>query len=282
MNYGAFVQLEEGVEGLVHVSEMSWTKRIAHPSEVVQPGDEIEVAVLGINREKKEISLSMKHVQENPWDKAIESYPEGTIVTGTVRNLTNYGAFVEIAEGIDGLLHVSDLSWTRKVSHPSEVLEKGQTIQCKVLGVDQQRRRIALGLKQLEEDLWATYIPEKYQAGQVVSGTVTKVTNFGAFVALEDSLEGLIHISELSDEKVDNPESVVSIGDVIEVKILRVDTEERKIGLSLKQLHTEITPEAAAPSGKPALTAASRELKGGIGGEAGPLIKPLAPSTEGE
>ena len=169
MSYGAFVKLEEGIEGLVHISEMSWTKRISHPNELVHIDDEIEVVVLNIDKGKQEISLGMKQTQANPWDKVAERYPPGTLVRGTVRNLTNYGAFIEIEEGIDGLLHVSDMSWTRKISHPSEVVEKGQSIECKVLSVDQQRRRIALGLKQLEEDPWATDIPSKYQPGQLVT-----------------------------------------------------------------------------------------------------------------
>jgi small subunit ribosomal protein S1 len=270
MSYGAFVKLEEGIEGLVHISEMSWTKRISHPNELVHVDDEIQVVVLGINKEKQEISLGMKQTQENPWDKVADRYPTGTIVEGTVRNLTNYGAFIEIEEGIDGLLHVSDMSWTRKISHPSEVVEKGQKVTCKVLSVDQQRRRIALGLKQLEDDPWATDIPGKYQPGQLVSGTVTKITNFGVFVGLENGLEGLLHISELADHKVENPEEVVKVGDTIEVKVLRVDTDERKIGLSRKRVEWAEDAEApatgAGPSGQP-----QQELKGGVG-KAGPLI----------
>ncbi|HWB01259.1 MAG TPA: 30S ribosomal protein S1 [Pirellulales bacterium] len=278
MSYGAFVKLEEGIEGLVHISEMSWTKRISHPNELVHIGDEIEVVVLGINKEKQEISLGMKQTQDNPWDKVAERYPPGTPVKGVVRNLTNYGAFIEIEEGIDGLLHVSDMSWTRKISHPSEVVEKGQTIECRVLSVDQQRRRIALGLKQLQDDPWATDIPSKYQPGQVVKGTVTKLTNFGVFVGLENGLEGLLHISELADHKVENPEDVVKVGDEIEVKILRVDTDERKIGLSRKRvdweddnLEEEPAATGAPGSHKPAIPAS--ELKGGVGGDSGPLIK---------
>jgi small subunit ribosomal protein S1 len=287
MSYGAFVKLEEGIEGLVHISEMSWTKRISHPNELVHIDDEIEVVVLGINREKQEISLGMKQTQENPWDKVAERYPPGTPVTGTVRNLTNYGAFIEIEEGIDGLLHVSDMSWTRKISHPSEVVEKGQKIECRVLSVDQQRRRIALGLKQLNEDPWATDIPNKYQPGQVVTGTVTKLTNFGVFVGLENGLEGLLHISELADHKVENPEDVVKVGDEIEVKILRVDTEERKIGLSRKRVEWSEEDHAAddkanevAAAAAAASSASTSELKGGVGGEAGPLIKPRETPSE--
>src|SRR5277367_2802333 len=279
MSYGAFVKLEEGVEGLVHISEMSWTKRISHPNELVHIDDEIEVVVLGINKEKQEISLGMKQTQTNPWDKVADRYPPGTLVTGTVRNLTNYGAFIEIEEGIDGLLHVSDMSWTRKISHPSEVVEKGQSIQCKVLSVDQQRRRIALGLKQLEEDPWATDIPGKYQPGQVVTGTVTKLTNFGVFVGLENGLEGLLHISELADHKVENPEEIVKVGEKIEVKVLKVDAGERKIGLSRKRVQwaeEEGVEAGASNGGSPSSGGSSGELRGGVGGESGPLIKPAS------
>ena len=245
MSYGAFVKLEDGVEGLVHISEMSWTKRVSHPSELVKPGDEVEVVVLAINKEKQEISLGMKQTQQNPWEKVAADYPPGAIVKGVVRNLTNYGAFIEIDDGIDGLLHVTDMSWTRKVTHPSEMVDKGQEIECKVLSVDQQRRRIALGLKQMAEDPWTTDIPARYKASDVVKGTITKITNFGVFVGLEDGLEGLLHISELSEDKIENAEEVVKVGDPIEVKILRVDTDDRKIGLSKKRVGWSSEREAA-------------------------------------
>ena len=281
MSYGAFVKLEEGIEGLVHISEMSWTKRISHPNELVQIDDEIDVVVLGINKEKQEISLGMKQTQENPWDKVAEHYPPGSMVDGTVRNLTNYGAFIEIEEGIDGLLHVSDMSWTRKISHPNEIVERGHQIQCKVLSVDQGRRRIALGLKQLSEDPWAATIPDKYQPGQIVTGTVTKITNFGVFIGLEHGLEGLLHISELADHKVENPEEIVSVGEQIEVKILRVDPDERKIGLSRKRVEWAEEAEAAqaGPAGPPQ-AAAAVELKGGVGSSTGPLIQPIIEPAE--
>ena len=245
MSYGAFVKLEDGVEGLVHISEMSWTKRVSHPSELVKPGDEVEVVVLAINKEKQEISLGMKQTQQNPWEKVAADYPPGAMVKGVVRNLTNYGAFIEIDDGIDGLLHVTDMSWTRKVTHPSEMLEKGQEVECKVLSVDQQRRRIALGLKQMGDDPWSTDIPKRYKAGDIVKGAVTKITNFGVFVGLEDGLEGLLHISELSDQMVENAEDVVKVGDEVEVKVLRVDTDERKIGLSKKRVGWSAEREAA-------------------------------------
>ncbi len=235
MNYGAFVKLEAGVEGLVHISEMSWTRRINHPSEMINVGDEIEVVVLEINKQKQEISLGMKQTETNPWTRVAEKYPPNTIIEGRVRNLANYGAFVEIEEGIDGLLHVSDMSWTKKIGHPSEVVKKGDKVRCVVLAVDQEKMRVALGLKQLHEDPWLRAVPEKYQSGMIVRGKVTKITNFGVFVELEPDLEGLLHVSELADHKVDDPHSVVKIGDEIEVKILRVDVADRKIGLSKKR-----------------------------------------------
>ena len=235
MSYGAFCKLEDGVEGLVHISEMSWTKRINHPSEVVASGDKTLVKVLDINKDKQEISLGMKQVQENPWDRVAEKYPPGSVIVGRVRNIANYGAFVEIEEGIDGLLHVSDLSWTKKVGHPSEVLKKSEEVQAVVLSVDQEKQRIALGLKQMQEDPWLHVIPEGYRPGMVVQGTVTKIANFGVFVELEDGLEGLLHVSEIADHKVEKPEDELKAGQVIETKILRVDSEERKIGLSLKR-----------------------------------------------
>ncbi len=288
MSYGAFVKLEEGIEGLVHISEMSWTKRISHPNELVQIGDDIKVVVLGIDEQKEEISLGMKQTQNNPWEQVAGRYPIETMVKGRVRNLTNYGAFIELEEGIDGLLHVSDMSWTRKISHPNEVLEKGQEIECRVLSVDQERRRIALGLKQLETDPWDTDIPQKYQPGELVKGKVTKITNFGVFVGLEDGLEGLLHISELADHKVENPEEVVKVGEEIEVKILRVDTDDRKIGLSRKRVEwaedderhqLAAEEEAAAEAELEKRRAADKELKGGLG-SGGPLIAPVSNDSE--
>ena len=235
VSYGAFVELAQGIEGLVHISEMSWTKRINHPSELVNVGEEIEVVVLDINPEKHEISLGIKQTEVNPWELVAERYPPGTIIEGQVRNLTNYGTFIEIEPGIDGLLHVSDMSWTEKISHANEKYKKGDTVECVVLDIDQNKQRVGLGVKQLTEDPWATAIPDAYKPGMVVHGTVTKITNFGVFVELEEGLEGLLHISELSDEKVEDPQDVVKPNDKVDVKILRVDTADRKIGLSLKR-----------------------------------------------
>ncbi|MGL4551488.1 MAG: 30S ribosomal protein S1 [Gemmataceae bacterium] len=271
MTYGAFVKLEPGIEGLVHISEMSWTRRINHPSELVAVGDKIDVQVLNINKDKQEISLGMKQVQPNPWDKVAERYPPNTVVSGVVRNLTNYGAFIEIEEGIDGLLHVSDMSWIKKVAHPSEVVNKGDKVTCVVLNVDQERKRIALGLKQMNNDPWEGDIPGRYQPGTTKTGKVTKLTNFGVFVELEPGLEGLLHISELSDHKVDSPEDVVKVGDEVEVKVLRVDVGERKIGLSRKKIGDpddpvpDVAPESAAEPAK-AAKESKRELRGGTGG----------------
>lgn len=287
MSYGAFVKLEEGIEGLVHISEMSWTQRVNHPTDLVQIGDNIDVCILNVDRKGEQLSLGMKQTQENPWQKVGERYPVDSVVEGKVRNLTNYGAFIELEEGIDGLLHVSDLSWTRKISHPNEMLEKGQLVKCRVLAVDQERRRIALGLKQLDEDPWVTDIPAKYQPGQVVHGKVTKITNFGVFIGLEDGLEGLLHISELADHKVENPEDVVKVGDELEVKILRVDTEERKIGLSRKRVEwseeesANADAEATDSSGQSIKKSDPADLKGGLGAS-GPLIQTSQPEESTE
>src|SRR5215468_2079168 len=268
MSYGAFVKLEPGIEGLVHISEMSWTKRINHPSELVSIGDQIEVQVLNINKDKQEISLGIKQVQPNPWDKVAERYPTGMQVEGIVRNLTNYGAFIEIEEGIDGLLHVSDMSWVRKVGHPSDVLNKGDKVKCIVLSVDQDKRRIALGLKQMANDPWEGDIPARYHPGQTVKGKVTKITNFGVFVELEPGLEGLLHISELTEGKVDKPEMLVKQDQELEVRVLRVDPAERKIGLSRRKVGEEGgPPEESAPTEETPAAAAKpqRELRGGTG-----------------
>ena len=227
MPYGAFVKLEDGIEGLVHISEMSWSKRVNHPSEVVKVGDPVEVVVLDINKEKQEISLGMKQADGNPWDDADRRFPAGTVVEGTVRNLTNYGAFVEIADGVDGLLHVTDMSWTKKIGNPAEVLERGTKVKALVLSVDKEKKRIALGMKQLELDPWQHDIAERFAVSTEHTGTVTKVTNFGVFVSLEKDLEGLLHISELT------PSDNLVPGSPVAVRVIRIDTDERKIGLTL-------------------------------------------------
>jgi small subunit ribosomal protein S1 len=234
MPYGAFIKLEEGIEGLVHISEMSWTRQISHPSEMVAIGDMIEVVVLDINEDKQELSLGMKQIDENPWTTVEEKYPVGTMISGRVRNMTGYGAFIELEEGIDGLLHVSDMSWTKKITHPSAMLKKGDKLDAVVLSVDQERKRVALGLKQMESDPWETTIPEKYKVGDIVKGPVTKLTNFGAFVELDSDLEGLLHISEMADNKIEKPEEVANVGDELTVMVINIDKDDRKIGLSLR------------------------------------------------
>ncbi len=248
MTYGAFVKLETGIEGLVHISEMSWTRRINHPSEIAAIGDSVEAIVLNINKEKEEISLSIKQVEKNPWTLIEEKYPPGTKIKGRVRNLTNYGAFIEIEDGIDGLLHISDMSWSKKVAHPSEIVKKGDKIETIVLSVDKEKKRVSLGIKQLKDDPWKKEIPEKYSVGDIVKGKVTKIADFGAFLDLGDGLEGLLHISELSNKKIDNLEKIISIGDELDIKIIKMEPEARKIGLSIKDIGNtsegEDNPEA--------------------------------------
>ena len=254
MNYGAFVKLETGVEGLIHISEMSWTRRINHPSEVVAIGDIVEVIVLKVDKENTEISLSMKQTEVNPWAIIEEKYPKDSIITGRVRNLTNYGAFIEIEEGVDGLLHISDMSWSKKVNHPSEIVKKGEKIETVVLSVDKEKKRVALGLKQLTDDPWEKEIPDKFKLGDVIKGKISKLTNFGAFVDIGDGLEGLLHISELSTNKrISNPSEVVSIGDEIDAKIIRIEPEARKIGLGLKDSEAGIAKSDNRDSTAPAL-----------------------------
>jgi small subunit ribosomal protein S1 len=231
--YGAFVEIEEGVEGLVHVSEISWTKRIQRASDVLKVGEEVQAVVLSINTEEKKISLGMRQTEENPWEVAALKYPIGSLVKGKVRNFTSYGAFVEIEEGVDGMIHVSDMSWTRKINHPSEVLKKGEEVETIVLEIDSANQRISLGLKQAQEDPWAR-ITDSYKEGQKIKGKVTKLTNFGAFIELEDGIDGLVHISQISDAHVEKVKDVLSIGDEVEARIVKIDPVEHRIGLSIK------------------------------------------------
>ncbi len=260
MNYGVFVRLEDGIEGLVHISEMSWTKRLSHPSEMLNLGDEIEVVVLNVNKERHEISLGLKQTEANPWTIAAQKYPPGTIVTAVVRGLVNFGAFVEIEEGIDGMIHISDLSWTKKYGHPNEALQKGEEVKCIVLEVNEEKQQVSMGIKQMTEDPWIRAIPEKYVPGHIIKGKVTKLTNFGAFVELEPDLEGLLHISELADHKIENPEDIVKQGDEVEVKILKVDSESRKIGLSLRRARWAAEEQEAEAAQKQAPAAVETVL----------------------
>ena len=231
--YGAFIEIEEGVEGLVHVTEMSWTKRITKPSELLKVGDNVEAVVLGIQKDEEKISLGIRQLDPNPWDMVVHNYPVGAHVHGKVRNITTYGAFIELEEGIDGMVHVSDMSWTRKINHPSEVLKKSDEIDAIVLDVDISNQRISLGVKQLTDDPWAD-IDGRFRIGDVVTGTTSKITSFGAFVELQDHIDGLVHISQISEERIEKIKDSLNIGDEVTARVIKIDREERRIGLSIK------------------------------------------------
>jgi len=231
--YGAFVELEEGVEGLIHVSELSWTKRIMRPSDILTVGQEVEAVVLGVNKEEQKISLGLRQLEPNPWDEIEHKFTIGSRVKGKIRNMTAYGAFVELDEGIDGMIHVSDLSWTRKINHPSEVFKKSDEIEAEVIDIDKTNQRISLGIKQLTEDPWKN-IDQKYKIGDLVKGKVTKLASFGAFVQLQDDIDGLVHISQLSEDHVAKVKDVLKVGQEVESRVIKVDKVERRIGLSIK------------------------------------------------
>ncbi len=249
--YGAFVELEPGIEGLVHVSEFSWTKRIARASDVLNIGDEVDVVVLNIDTTNQKIALGIRQTEANPWDTVQDRYPVGSRISGKVRNFTTYGAFVEMEEGIDGMIHVSDMSWTRKINHPSELLQKGQAVEAIVLEIDTANQRISLGLKQAQTDPWSS-IASTYQIGQIVKGKVSKIASFGAFVELEDGVDGLVHISQISDQHVDKVKDALKVGQEVEARIVKIDRDERRIGLSIKAVDMDegeiarLTAEAEA------------------------------------
>ncbi len=234
-NYGIFVELEEGIEGLIHISEISWTRKIRHPSKVVSIGEEVEAIVLDIQPENRRISLGMKQVEPNPWDQISEKYPVGTVIEGRIKNITDFGLFIGIDDDIDGLVHVSDISWTRRIKHPSEVYKKGDVVRAIVLDIDKENERFSMGIKQLEADPWES-VRERYPIGTRVSGTVTNVTDFGVFVELEEGIEGLVHVSEISTERIKTPVGRYEIGDEITARVVNVNAAERKIGLSIKRL----------------------------------------------
>ena len=250
--YGAFIEIEPGVEGLVHITEMSWTKRITKPSELLKVGQELDAVVLGIQKEEQKISLGLRQLEPNPWDMVRHNYPSGARVRGKVRNMTTYGAFIELEEGIDGMVHVSDMSWTRKVNHPSEVLKKGDEVDAIVLDVDAQQQRISLGMKQLATDPWSD-IDSFFKIGDVVKGTVTKITSFGAFVELKDGIDGLVHISQISEDRIDKVKDVLKPGQEVTARVVKIDREERRLGLSIKAANYSDAELAAETSAYEAL-----------------------------
>ncbi|MFW5489568.1 MAG: 30S ribosomal protein S1 [Desulfovibrio sp.] len=238
VDYGAFVELEPGVEGLVHISEMSWTRKLRHPSQMVSAGEDVEVIILGVDQDKKRISLGMKQVKPNPWDVVAEKYPEGTILEGAIKNITEFGLFIGIEDGIDGLIHVSDISWTKKVRHPGEMFKVGDMVQAKVLTVDKENEKFTLGVKQLTDDPW-NLVPSKYPTGSIIEGLVTNITDFGLFVEVEEGIEGLVHVSEISSKKIKDPSELFKEGVTIQAKVIHVSADERRLGLSIKQLKEE-------------------------------------------
>jgi len=237
-DYGAFVELEEGIEGLIHVSEMSWTRKIRHPSKVVSVGEQVDAIVLDIKPDNRRISLGMKQVAPNPWDMVSEKYPIGTTIEGKIKNITDFGLFIGIDEGIDGLVHISDISWTKRIKHPSEIYKKGDLVQAIVLDIDKDNERFSLGVKQLQSDPWDS-VSERYEVGKEITGTITNLTDFGIFVELEEGIEGLVHVSEISKEKIKTPVGKFNVGDVITAKVMNINTEERRIGLSIKRLEMD-------------------------------------------
>ena len=237
-DYGSFVELEEGIEGLIHVSEMSWTRKIRHPSKVISVGEEVQAVVLDIKPESRRISLGMKQVVPNPWDVIAEKYPVGTTIEGKIKNITDFGLFIGIDEGIDGLVHISDISWIKRIKHPSELFKKGDMVQAIVLDIEKESERFSLGIKQLQDDPWKS-VAERYQVGKEITGTVTNLTDFGVFVELEEGIEGLVHVSEISKEKIKTPVGMYNIGEVITARVMNINSDERRIGLSIKRMEME-------------------------------------------
>jgi len=244
-DYGAFIELEKGIEGLIHISEMSWTRKVRHPSKLVQVGDGVECVVLNVDPQAKRISLGMKQIAPNPWDLIGEKYPVGTTIEGKIKNITDFGLFIGIDEGIDGLVHISDISWTKRIKHPSELFKKGQEVQAIVLNIDQENERFSLGIKQIQPDPWEL-VAQKYRVGSKISGTVTSVTDFGIFIELEEGIEGLVHVSEISHEKIKTPVGRFNVGDVVTAKVVNINRKDRKIGLSIKKLEEEADHAAYA------------------------------------
>ncbi len=252
-DYGAFIELEPGVEGLIHVSEMSWSKRVKHPSKVLNVGDEVEAMVLQVGVDERRISLGLKQVEPNPWQQLAEKYETGSRIQGKVRNLTDFGAFVEVEDGIDGLIHISDMSWNKRINHPSEVLKKGDTVDAVVLNIDADNQRLSLGLKQLGSDVWEEFF-NRHQEGDIVDGKIVRLTNFGAFVEIEEGIEGLLHVSEVDDERVEKPEDKLKVGDSHRMKIIKMSSLDRKIGLSIRAVHRDDYESHYSSQGSPNAT----------------------------
>jgi small subunit ribosomal protein S1 len=237
-DYGAFIELEEGIEGLIHVSEMSWTRKVRHPSKIVSVAEEVEAVVLDIKPESRRISLGMKQVVPNPWDVIAEKYPVGTTIEGKIKNITDFGLFIGIDEGIDGLVHISDISWIKRIKHPSELFKKGDVIQAVVLDIEKENERFSLGIKQLQDDPWKS-VAERYEVGKEITGTITNLTDFGIFVELEEGIEGLVHVSEISKEKIKTPVGQYNISEVITARVMNINSDERRIGLSIKRMEMD-------------------------------------------
>jgi small subunit ribosomal protein S1 len=252
-DYGAFIELETGVEGLIHVSEMSWSKRVKHPSKVLTVGDLVEAMVLQVDPSERRISLGLKQVEPNPWELLAEKYEPGSRIEGRVRNLTDFGAFVEVEEGIDGLIHISDLTWNKRVKHPSEIIKKGDKVEAVVLNIDADNQRLSLGLKQLATDIWEEFF-NNHKQGDVVEGKIVRLTNFGAFVEIEEGIEGLLHVSELDEERVDKPEDKLKVGETHRMKIIKISEAERKIGLSIRAVDMEDYEAHMTSQGSPDAT----------------------------
>ncbi|MCI5219983.1 MAG: S1 RNA-binding domain-containing protein, partial [Candidatus Electrothrix sp. LOE2] len=283
-DYGAFVELEEGVEGLVHISEMSWSKKPRHPSKIVSVGSEIDVQVLKVEAETKRISLGMKQLQPNPWDLVEESYPIGAVIEGKIKNITDFGVFIGIEEGIDGLIHVSDLSWTERIKHPSEKYAKGEAIQAVVLKIDKENERFSLGVKQLEPDPWQAAV-NNYPTGSQVEGKITNITDFGVFVQLEEGIEGLVHVSEISREKIKTPVGMFNVGDMLNTVVINVSAADRKIGLSLKALEEDETEKGGDNAAGNAEESAQKQQQAAVKVGSGPatfgdLLKAAANAEE--
>jgi small subunit ribosomal protein S1 len=238
-DYGAFVELEEGIEGLIHVSEMSWTKRVKHPSKLVNVGEDVEAVVLEVDEANRRLSLGLKQTQPNPWSVIQDKYRVGDIIKGVVRNIADFGAFIEVEEGVDGLVHISDLTWNRRIKHPAELLKKGQEVEAKILKIDTDNQRLSLSVKDLMPDVWQEFV-KRYHVGDILEGKIVRLTDFGAFVELTDGVEGLVHVSEMSHERLEKPADKFQVGQTVRVKILRTEPEERKIGLSIKAAADEL------------------------------------------